>query len=71
MENVTVMYSFVVIGLDAANFPPRQFSRAFWEISPESVADVVAGAVAAAYEALGDGEVEVRIIPITPYGVTA
>lgn len=61
MENV----SFVVIGVDTLQFPPRQFSTAFWEISPESVADAVAGAVAAAYEALGDGEIEVRIIPIT------
>jgi hypothetical protein len=61
MENV----SFVVVGVDAANFPPRQFSTAFWEISPESVADAVAGAVAAAYEALGYGGIEIRIVPIT------
>ena len=65
MENVTVVYSFVVVGLDAANFPPRQFSTAFWEIPGESIADSVAGAVAAAYEALGSGGIEVRIIPIT------
>ena len=61
MENV----SFVVIGVDTSNFPPRQFSTAFWEISPESVADDVAKAVAAAYEYLGNGGIEVRIIPIT------
>ena len=61
MENV----SFVVIGVDTSKFPPRQFSTAFWEISPESVADAVAGAVAAAYERLGDGEIEVRIIALT------
>ena len=60
MENV----SFVVIGVDTSKFPPRQFSTAFWEISPKSVADTVAGAVAAAYEALGSGEIEVRIISI-------
>ena len=65
MENVTVAYSFVVIGVDTSNFPPRQFSTAFWEIPGESIADSVAGAVAGAYEALGDGEIEVRIIPIT------
>jgi len=40
-------------------------STAFWEISPESVADGVAVAVAAAYETLGHGEIEVRIVPIT------
>ena len=61
MENV----SFVVIGVDTSDFPPRQFSTAFWEISPESVADFVAGAVATAYERLGSGEIEIRIIPIT------
>ena len=60
MENV----SFVVIGVDTSKFPPRQFSTAFWRISLESVADAVAGAVAAAYECLGDGEIEVRIIAI-------
>ena len=63
MENVTV--SFVVVGMDTSNFPPRQFSTAFWEIPGESIADSVAGAVATAYEALGDGEIEIRIIPIT------
>lgn len=65
MKNETVAYSFVVVGVDTAEFPPRQFSTAFWEISPESVADSVAGAVAAAYEDLGDGEIEIRIVPIT------
>ena len=65
MENELVAYSFVVIGMDTSNFPPRQFSTAFWEVSPELVADAVAGAVAAAYEALGVGDVEVRVIPIT------
>ena len=63
MENVA--YSFVVVGVDTAEFPPRQFSTAFWEISPESVADSVAGAVAAAYENLGSGEIEILIVPIT------
>ena len=59
------VHSFVVIGVDMLEFPPKQFSTVFWEISPESVADAVAGAVAAAYEALGSGEIEIRIIPIT------
>ena len=61
----TVAYSFVVVGVDTVEAPPRQFSTPFWEIPPESVADSVAGAVAAAYENLGSGEIEVRIIPIT------
>ena len=64
MENI-IVYSFVVIGLDTSNFPPRQYSAAFWEISPESVADAVAGAIAVAYEALGVGEIEVRVVSIT------
>ena len=63
MEKVT--YSFVVVGVDTSNFPQKQFSTVFWELSPESVADFVAGAVAAAYEALGHGGIEIRIIPIT------
>ena len=63
MENVA--HSFVVVGVDTSEFPPRQFSTPFWEISPESVADSVAGAVAAAYEKLGSGEIEIRIVPIT------
>ena len=63
MENIT--HSFVVVGVDTSNFPPKQFSTACWEIPPESVADFVAGAVATAYEALGHGELEIRIIPMT------
>ena len=63
MENVA--YSFVVVGMDTSNFPPKQFSTVFWELSPESVADFVAGAVATAYEALGHGAIEIRIVPIT------
>ena len=59
------VHSFVVIGVDMLEFPPKQFSTAFWEISPESVAESVAVAVAAAYERLGSGEIEIRIIPIT------
>ena len=65
MKNENVVYSFVVVGVDTLQFPPRQFSTAFWGIPPESVADSVAGAVAAAYEELGSGEIEIRIIPIT------
>ena len=61
----TVAYSFVVVGVDTVEFPPRQFSTAFWEVSPKLVADAVAGAVAAAYEHFGSGEIEIRIIPIT------
>ena len=61
MENV----SLVVVGLDMAEFPPRQYTTAFWEVSPEVAAEFVAGAVAAAYEALGSGKIEIRIIPIT------
>lgn len=61
----TVAYSFVVVGVDTVEFPPRQFSTAFWEVSSTLVADAVAGAVAAAYENFGSGEVEIRIIPIT------
>ena len=58
------VHSFVVIGVDTSEFPPRQFSAAFWEVSPKLVADAVAGAVATAYEHLGCGDIEIRIIPI-------
>ena len=64
MENKAVAYSFVVVGVDISGFPPRQFSTPFWEIPPESVANSVAGAIAAAYEALGYGEIKIKIIPI-------
>ena len=64
MENKAVVYSFVVVGVDVAEFPPRQFSTPFWGIPPESVADSVARAAAAAYEKLGYGEIKIKIIPI-------
>ena len=60
----TVTYSFVVVGVDISEIPPRQFSTPFWEIPPESVADSVAEAVAAVYEALGYGEIKIKIIPL-------
>lgn len=63
MDNI--LRSFAVVGVDMTEFPPRQFSMAFWGIAPESVAGAVAGAVAAAYEALGHGELEIRIVSIT------
>ena len=65
MKNENVAYSFVVVGVDTSEFPPRQFSTPFWGIPPESVANSVAGAAAAAYEALGYGEIKIKIIPIT------
>ena len=65
MKNENVAYSFVVVGVDISQFLPRQFSTPFWGIPPESVANSVAGAVAAAYEKLGSGEIEIRIVPIT------
>lgn len=63
MEKVT--YSFVVVGVDTSEFPPKQFSTAFWEIPQEEVADYVAGAVAAAYETIGHVGIGVHIVPIT------
>ena len=65
MENENVAYSFVVVGMDTSDFPPRQFSTVFWEVPPESVTDSVAEAVAAAYEALGSGGIKIRVVPIT------
>ena len=65
MKNENVAYSFVVVGVDTSQFLPRQFSTPFWEIPPESVANSVAVAVAAAYEKLGSGKIEIRIVPIT------
>ena len=64
MEDETILYSFVVIGVDTEAFPPRQFSTAFWEIYPEAIAESVAGAVAAAHECLGHGEIKIHILPI-------
>ena len=65
MKNENIAHSFVVVGVDTSEFPPRQFSTVFWEISPENVGESVAAAVAVAYEALGSGGIEIKIIPIT------
>ena len=63
MENVA--HSFVVVAVDATEFPPRHFSTAFWGVPPKCVADSIAGAVAIAYERLKSGDIEIRIVPIT------
>ena len=65
MGHETIAYSFAVVCVDTSEFPPRQFSTAFWGVSAKCVADSIAGAVATAYKRLDSGELEVRIIPIT------
>ena len=57
--------SFVVTAVTLDEFPPRTYSAPYWELSRAVAPEVIANEIAVAYEKLGVGALEVRVMPIT------
>ena len=57
--------SFVVIAVTTEEFPPRTYSAPYWEVAAASAPEIIAGEISKAYESLGTGALDIRVIPIT------
>ena len=57
--------SFVVTAVTTEEFPPRTYSAPYWEVATTGVSEIVANEVSRAYERLGIGTLDIRVIPIT------
>ena len=57
--------SFVVTAVTTGEFPPRTYSAPYWEVGFRDVSGIVAGEISRAYENLGVGSLDIRVIPIT------
>ena len=61
----TSFVSFVVTAVTTEEFPPRTYSAPYWEVAGTAVPEIVANEVSRAYEKLGVGTLDIRVIPIT------
>ena len=57
--------SFVVTAVTTEEFPPRTYSAPYWEVAKTGVSEIVAKEISRAYEKLGVGTLDIRVIPIT------
>ena len=57
--------SFVVTAVTTKEFPPRTYSAPYWELAESAALEIIANEIAEAYEKLGVGTLEIRVIPIT------
>ena len=57
--------SFVVTAITTEEFPPRTYSVPYWEVTKTDALEFIANALAEAYEKLGTGTLDIRVIPIT------
>ena len=57
--------SFVVAAVTLDEFPPRTYSAAYWELARTVAPEIIANEIAEAYEKLGVGQLDIRVIPIT------
>ena len=65
MNNEQNFVSFVVTAVTVEEFPPRTYSAPYWEVARAEVSEIVAGEISKAYESLGVGALDIRVIPIT------
>lgn len=56
--------SFVVTAVTTEEFPPRTYSIPYWEVAETDALEFIANAIAKAYEKLGTGTLDIRVIPI-------
>lgn len=64
MENIEYV-SFVVTAVTLDEFPPRTYSAPYWELARDSAPEIIANEIAAAYEKLGVGALDIRVTQIT------
>ena len=57
--------SFVVTAVTTEEFPPRTYSAPYWEVAKTAALEFIANEIAEAYEKLGVGTLDIRVIPIT------
>ena len=57
--------SFVVTAVTTEEFPPRTYSTPYWEVTKTAALELMANELAKAYEKLGVGTLDIRVIPIT------
>ena len=57
--------SFVVTAVTTGEFPPRTYSAPYWELAETVALEIIANEIAEAYEKLGVGTLDIRVIPIT------
>ena len=57
--------SFVVTAITLDEFPPRTYSASYWELARTVALEIIANEIAEAYEKLGVGALDIRVIPIT------
>ena len=57
--------SFVVTAVTRGEFPPRTYSAPYWELARTVAPEIIANEIAEAYEKLGVGALDIRVIPIT------
>ena len=57
--------SFVVTAITLGEFPPRMYSAPYWELALTVAPEIIANEIAEAYEKLGVGALDIRVIPIT------
>ena len=58
------LVSFVVTAVTTEEFPPRTYSAPYWEVANTDVPELVANEASRAYEKLGVGTLDIRVIPI-------
>ena len=65
MNTTEKFVSFVVVAMTTEEFPPRTYSVPYWELAETVALEVIATAIAEAYEKLGVGALDIRVIPIS------
>ena len=65
MNTSEKVVSFVVVAMTTEEFPPRTYSAPYWELAETVAPDVIAAEIAEAYEKLGVGALDIRVIPIS------
>lgn len=59
------LVSFVVTAVTTEEFPPRIYSAPYWELAESVALEIIANEIAEAYEKLGVGTLDIRVLPIT------